>query len=89
MQVGNNLSFYGGRTKAVEKRNKVKARVIGYALRQLIDQADRVFVMGHKNPDMDSFGAGIGVLRAVKDREKEGYLVLREKTHLLKIFMKE
>ncbi|NLV88718.1 MAG: phosphoesterase [Tissierellia bacterium] len=77
VQVGNNLSFYGGRTKAVEKRNKVKARVIGYALRQLIDQADRVFVMGHKNPDMDSFGAGIGVLRAVKDREKEGYLVLR------------
>jgi len=77
VQVGNNLSFYGGRTKAVEKRNKVKARVIGYALRQLIDQADRVFVMGHKNPDMDSFGAGIGVLRAVKDRGKEGYLVLR------------
>lgn len=77
VQVGNNLSFYGGRTKAVEKRNKVKARVIGYALRQLIDQADRVFVMGHKNPDMDSFGAGIGVLRAVMDRGKEGYLVLK------------
>lgn len=77
VQKGNNLSFYGGRTKAVEKRNKVKARVIGYALRQLIDQADRVFVMGHKNPDMDSFGAGIGVLRAIKDRGKEGYLILK------------
>ncbi|WP_353097456.1 DHH family phosphoesterase [Tissierella praeacuta] len=76
VQVGNQLSFYGGKTKAIEKRNKVKARVIGYALRQLIDQADKVFVMGHKNPDMDSFGAGIGVLRAVKDRKKEGYLVL-------------
>ncbi|MFA5577245.1 MAG: DHH family phosphoesterase [Tissierellaceae bacterium] len=77
VQIGTGLSFYGGRTKAMEKRNKVKARVIGYALRQLIDQADRVFVMGHKNPDMDSFGAGIGVLRAIEDRKKEGYLVLR------------
>lgn len=76
VQVGNTLRFYGGKSKAVEKRNKVKSRVIGYALRQLIDQADRVFVMGHKNPDMDSFGAGIGVLRAIKDRGKEGYLVL-------------
>ncbi len=77
VQVGSQLSFYGGKTKAIEKRNKVKARVIGYALRQLIDQADKVFVMGHKNPDMDSFGAGIGVLRAIKDRDKEGYLILR------------
>lgn len=76
VQVGSQLSFYGGKTKAIEKRNKVKARVIGYALRQLIDQADRVFVMGHKNPDMDSFGAGVGVLSAVKDRNKEGYLIL-------------
>ena len=76
VQVGSQLSFYGGKTKAIEKRNKVKSRVIGYALRQLIDQADKVFVMGHKNPDMDSFGAGIGILRCVKDRDKEGYLVL-------------
>lgn len=76
VQFENQLSFYGGKTKAIEKRNKVKARVIGYALRQLIDQADKVFVMGHKNPDMDSFGAGIGVLRAIRDRNKEGYLIL-------------
>ncbi len=76
VQFSNKLSFYGGKTKAVEKRNKVKARVIGYALRQLIDQAEQVFVMGHKNPDMDSFGAGIGMLRAIKDRNKEGYLIL-------------
>lgn len=76
VQIGSQISFYGGKSKAIEKRNKVKSRVIGYALRQLIDQADRVFVMGHKNPDMDSFGAGIGVLRAIKNRGKEGYLVL-------------
>ncbi len=75
---GNKLDFYGGKTKAVEKRNKVKSRVIGYALRQLIDQSKDVFVMGHKNPDMDSFGAGIGILSAVKKRGKNGYLVLND-----------
>lgn len=76
VQVGNALNFYGGKSKAVEKRNRVKSRVIGYALKQLIDQADQVFVMGHKNPDMDSFGAGIGILSAITDRNKPGYLVL-------------
>ncbi|MTI70298.1 MAG: phosphoesterase [Firmicutes bacterium] len=74
------LSFYGGKSKAVEKRTKVKARVIAHALRQLIDQADKVFIMGHKIADMDSFGAAIGLLRAVKNRDKEGYIVL-EKTN--------
>lgn len=76
VQSGSTLNFYGGKTKAIEKRNKVKSRVIGYALRQLIDQADEVFVMGHKNPDMDSFGASIGILRAIADRNKKGYLIL-------------
>lgn len=68
--------FYGGKSKALEKRNKVRSRVIGYALRQLIDQADTVFVMGHKNPDMDSFGASIGILRGIRNRNKNGYIVL-------------
>jgi cyclic-di-AMP phosphodiesterase len=70
------LSFYGGKSKAVEKRTKVKARVIAHALRQLIDQSDKVFIMGHKVGDMDSFGASIGIYRAVKNRNKQGYIVL-------------
>lgn len=89
VQFENQLSFYGGKTKAVEKRNKVKARVIGYALRELIDGVDKVFVMGHRNPDMDSFGSGIGVLRAVADRGKQGYLVIREENPSIRnIFVK-
>jgi len=72
------LSFYGGKSKAVEKRTKVKARVIAHALRQLIDQTDKVFIMGHQNPDMDSLGAAIGVLSAAKYRDKEAYIVLSE-----------
>ena len=70
------LDFYGGKSRAMEKRNKVRSRVIGDALRQLIDQSSRVFIMGHKNPDMDSFGSGIGILRGVKSRDTEGYLIL-------------
>lgn len=70
------LSFYGGKSKAVEKRTKVKARVMSHALRQLIDQSDKVFIMGHKVGDMDSFGSSIGVLSAVNYRNTEGYIVL-------------
>ncbi|MCF6462820.1 DHH family phosphoesterase [Clostridium sp. Cult1] len=76
VKENNNLSFYGGKTKAIEKRNKVRSRVISHALMQLIDQSDQVFVMGHKNPDMDSFGASIGIIRAVKNRNKKAYFVL-------------
>lgn len=85
VQHGNKLDFYGGKSKAVEKRNKVKSRVIGYALRQLIDQAEEVFVMGHRNPDMDSFGAGIGILSAVRERGKKGYLVLNDINPSIKV----
>lgn len=76
LKSGPSFEYFGGKSKALEKRNKVKSRVIAHALRQLIDQADNVFVMGHKNPDMDSFGSSIGILRAIDNRDKEGYLVL-------------
>ena len=78
LKDGNTFEFFGGKSKAMEKRNKVRARVIGHALLQLIDQSDNVFVMGHKNPDMDSLGSGIGILRAVKNRNKDGYLIFNE-----------
>lgn len=70
------FEFYGGKTKAVEKRNKVKARIIAHALRQLIDQSNKVIIMGHKDPDMDSFGAAVGVYRAAINRGKEAYIVI-------------
>lgn len=78
VRVDDNYEFFGGRSKAVEKRNKVKARVIGVALRQLIDATDEVFIMGHANPDMDAMGAAIGVHRAVLNRGKKGYIVFNE-----------
>ena len=74
----NTFEFYGGKTKAVEKRNRVKARVIAHGFRALIDESSKVFIMGHKTPDMDSFGSAIGIYRCVANRGKEGYIVLSE-----------
>ena len=78
VKEGNNLSFYGGKTKAIEKRNKVKSRVIAHALKQLIEQADEVFVMGHRNGDMDSFGASIGIMNAARQLDKDCYFILND-----------
>jgi len=74
----NTFEFYGGKTKAVEKRNRVKARVIAHGFRSLIDESSKVFVMGHKSPDMDSFGSALGVYRCIINRGKEAFIVLNE-----------
>ncbi len=70
------ISFYGGKAKAVEKRTKVKARVIAHALRELIDQSTNVIIMGHKISDLDALGAAFGIYSAAKNRKKEAYIVL-------------
>jgi cyclic-di-AMP phosphodiesterase len=70
------FSFYGGKTRELEKRTKVKARVIAYALRELIDQASTVMIMGHENADIDSLGAALGLYRISKNRGKDAYIVL-------------
>jgi len=78
VRVKGEFKFYGGKSKAVEKRNRVKARVIAHGLRPLIDDSPQVFIMGHKNPDMDCFGAAIGMYRAVVNRGKDVYIVLNQ-----------
>lgn len=72
------ISFYGGKTKAVEKSTKVRARVISHALKQLIEQSENVFVMGHKYADLDALGSSLGIYRAAKNRGKDAYVVLNE-----------
>ncbi len=64
------IEYYGGRLQTVEKRNKGKSRIMAHALRQLIDQSNQVIIMGHKKPDMDSFGAAIGISRIALNRNK-------------------
>lgn len=70
------LKFYGGKTNPVEKRTRVRARVISHALRDLIQGSDKVFVMGHKLPDMDAIGAAIGVRKMARMNHIQGYVVV-------------
>jgi len=70
------VSFYGGKTKEVEKRTKVRARVIGHALLELINESSNVIIMGHHNPDMDCLGAAIGMYSTIRSLNKECYIVM-------------
>lgn len=69
------VRFYGGKTNPMEKRTRVRARVISHALKGLIEASDNVIIMGHKSPDMDSLGAAIGVLNIARRNHVEGYVV--------------
>ncbi len=75
---GDSFSFFGGKTRELEKRTKVKARVIACALRELIDQAPDVFIMGHENADIDSLGSSLGLYRVVRSRGKNARIVLNK-----------
>lgn len=70
------VKFYGGKTNPIEKRTRVRARVISHALRDLIMASDKVIIMGHKNPDMDSIGASIGIYKVAQMNQKDAYIVV-------------
>lgn len=76
LRRGHNYEYFGGKSKAVEKTTKVKARVVGGALRSLIDDASNVIIMPHKNADMDAIGSAIGVVKLVRMRGKTPYIAL-------------
>ena len=78
VKEGDNISFYGGKTQTVEKGNKGKSRIIGHALRGLIDTAKNIIIMGHVSPDMDCFGAALGIYRLAKPRNKNTYILINE-----------
>ncbi|MEQ6388618.1 DHH family phosphoesterase [Bacillaceae bacterium S4-13-58] len=72
------VRFYGGKTNPMEKRTRVRARVISHALKELIEESDQVLIMGHKYPDMDAIGAAIGILKIAQANDIQGYVVLDE-----------
>lgn len=75
VKSGEKLLFYGGKTKEVEKRTKVRARVISHALVDLINESTKVFIMGHKNSDIDCLGAAVGIYRAVRLLGKDCFII--------------
>ena len=67
--------FFGGRAQEVEKRTKVKARVVAHALENLIKESDKVMIMGHTNPDIDAMGSSMGIYRLARSMNKNAYIV--------------
>lgn len=67
--------FFGGRTQEVEKRTRVKARIVAQALEELMNSASNVIIMGHTNSDIDAMGSGMGVYRIAKTIGKDAYIV--------------
>ena len=67
--------FFGGRTQEVEKRTKVKARIVAHALEELIKESENVIVMGHTNSDIDAMGSALGIYRIAKANGKDAYVV--------------
>ena len=79
-----NFEFFGGLSKELEKRTKVKSRVVANALMQLIRESSRVMIMGHQTSDMDSVGAAVGMACAVKTHGKPVNIVVRKEKSLAK-----
>ncbi len=76
----NGFDFYGGRSKGVERRTKVRTRVIANALGDLIRSSDRVLVMGHRQSDLDCLGSAIALTVAVRHMGKEAVTVVRRRS---------
>ena len=73
---GTSYAFYGGRRQVTTRNSRVKARLFAKALRQLMEAADQVFIIGHRNPDMDCMGAALGLMRCAMLVGCSAYLVL-------------
>ena len=80
--------FYGGRVQEVEKRTKVKARVVAHALENLITASSKVMIMGHTNSDIDAMGSSMGIYRFVKSLNKNAYIIDSNETNSLVNFKK-
>lgn len=75
-EVDGKVRFYGGKSNPIEKRTRVRARVISHALSELIRESDQVMIMGHEFPDMDAIGACIGIMKIVEANRKQGNIIL-------------
>ena len=76
------FEFYGGVTRSVEKRSRVKSRILANALVDLVRQADSVVIMGHRMSDLDALGAAVGVLRICKGLDVPAVIAVRRKATL-------
>ena len=80
VKMPDKINYYGGKSQQVEKNTRVKARVKAHALREIITGKDRVIVMGHRMPDVDSFGSAVGIYRIAQTLGRKAHIVLNEAT---------
>ncbi len=78
VNISGKVQFFGGKAKAVEKNTRVKARIVAQAIRELIEQADSIVVMGHTGEDFDSLGAALGVAKMVRHLGKQVKIVVSQ-----------
>ena len=81
------ISFFGGNTRELEKRTRVRARVIAQALRELIFESSNILIIGHKNPDMDSFGASVGLWSAIRQLGKSCNIIIDNDINAIDYYM--
>ena len=74
------VKFYGGKTNPMEKRTRVRARVISHALKEIVSESSNVIIMGHKFPDMDAVGAAIGILKVAHTAKKATLSLIRTRS---------
>ncbi|MCI9081216.1 MAG: DHH family phosphoesterase [Lachnospiraceae bacterium] len=84
VKEGEKISYFGGKSRQVEKMTRVKARVKAHALREIFESREQIFIMGHSISDMDAFGAAIGMYCAAQVMGKKAYIVLNEVTSSLR-----
>ncbi|MBQ9444163.1 MAG: DHH family phosphoesterase [Lachnospiraceae bacterium] len=87
VKTTNNTTYYGGKSMQMEKNTRVKARVKAQALREIIEQKERVFCMGHQITDIDTFGAAVGVFRVTKQLNKKCHIVINNVTQSIRPFV--
>ena len=78
LDISGKTQFFGGKAKAIEKHTRVKARVVAHALRDIMENSDEVYVMGHHNEDYDAFGAAMGIACMARSLGKKVHIVLSE-----------
>lgn len=76
--INGSARFYGGKTDPMEKRTRVKARVMAHALRDILLEGDNVIIMGHKSPDVDSIGSSIGVAKIASSNGIKANIILND-----------
>ena len=84
-----NFNFYGGRNKEADKRSKVRSRVTANSLMELIGGSSQVFIMGHRNADLDAVGAAMGISCMCRKKGKRAYIVVDEEVNAAKRLIEE